>query len=270
MKPFILIGVDQVRSIVPARWQSHVLPIWPASHGVAGQSGCRRDVAGDSIPEEEKIECESKSVVILGGGFTAADCLGNLNRQGADPEIHQFELIDMEPRPTPVHEEADPDCRANILTESITDNGKGRVKSLQAVSVEWKLEAGRMKMQRVPGSEFTVSTDLVFLAMGFLGPNLDGLLEELGVRLNVFGGDESRSAEEVKKMLRNAQPMFTIYSDENFMTSEDGVFVAGDANRGASIVVWAIWEGRESARCIDRYLMGTTQLPTTPQAEELV
>ena len=229
-----------------------------------------RDVAGDFILEEEKIECESKSVVILGGGFTAADCLGNLNRQGADPEIHQFELIDMEPRPTPVHEEADPDCRANILTESITDNGKGRVKSLQAVSVEWKLEAGRMKMQRVPGSEFTVSTDLVFLAMGFLGPNLDGLLEELGVRLNVFGGDESRSAEEVKKMLRNAQPMFTIYSDENFMTSEDGVFVAGDANRGASIVVWAIWEGRESARCIDRYLMGTTQLPTTPQAEELV
>ena len=67
-----------------------------------------RDVAGDFIPEEEKIECESKSVVILGGGFTAADCLGNLNRQGADPEIHQFELIDMEPRPTPVHEEVDP------------------------------------------------------------------------------------------------------------------------------------------------------------------
>ena len=125
-------------------------------------------------------------------------------------------------------------------------------------------------MFKVQSSQFTVSTALVFMAMGFLGPNLDGLLEELGVRLNVFGGDESRSSEEVKKMLRNAQPMFTIYSDENFMTSEDGVFVAGDANRGASIVVWAIWEGRESARCIDRYLMGTTQLPTIPQAEELV
>ena len=71
-------------------------------------------------------------------------------------------------------------------------------------------------------------------------------------------------------MLKKAQPMFDVYADENFMTSEDGVFVAGDANRGASIVVWAIWEGREAARCIDKYLMGSTNLPTTPQAEVLV
>ena len=89
-----------------------------------------REVAGDSIPEEQKIESASKTAVILGGGFTAADCLGNLNRQGADPRVHQFELVDMVPRPTPVHKEANPDCRANILTESITDDGNGDQKSV--------------------------------------------------------------------------------------------------------------------------------------------
>jgi len=235
-----------------------------------------RVVAGDSIPEEQRIECLSKKSVILGGGFTAADCLGNLNRQGADPHIHQFELVDMVPRTTPVHQEVNPDCRANVLTESIADDGHGHVKSLQAVNVEWKVEkresstGGRMTMQRVPGSEFTVNADLIFLAMGFLGPKVEGLLEELGVELNVRGADKTSSPEQLIKMLKNVQPMFDVDADENFMTSVEGVFVAGDAHRGASIVVWAIWEGREAARCIDKYLMGTTNLPTTPQAEVLV
>ena len=71
-------------------------------------------------------------------------------------------------------------------------------------------------------------------------------------------------------MLRNSQPVYSIRSDDNFMTSREGVFVAGDANRGASLVVWAIWEGREAARCIDAYLMGNSVLPSTPQAEVLV
>jgi len=71
-------------------------------------------------------------------------------------------------------------------------------------------------------------------------------------------------------MLRNAQPVYSIRADENFMTSREGVFVAGDANRGASLVVWAIWEGREAARCIDAYLMGNSVLLSTPQAEVLV
>ena len=74
----------------------------------------------------------------------------------------------------------------------------------------------------------------------------------------------------LKKLLKKAQPTFDVYSDENFMTSEDGVFVAGDANRGASIVVWAIWEGREAARCIDSYLMGNSNLPSIPQAEVVI
>jgi len=127
-----------------------------------------------------------------------------------------------------------------------------------------------MTMQRVPGSEFTVNADLIFLAMGFLGPKVEGLLEELGVELNVRGADKTSSPEQLIKMLKNVQPMFDVDADENFMTSVEGVFVAGDAHRGASIVVWAIWEGREAARCIDKYLMGTTNLPTTPQAEVLV
>ncbi|MDP7621914.1 MAG: FAD-dependent oxidoreductase, partial [SAR324 cluster bacterium] len=231
---------------------------------------CTRDVAGDFIPEEEKIDSGNKLVIILGGGFTAADCLGNINRQGAKTNVRQCELVNMEPRPTPVHEEANPDCRAHILTEAIVDNGEGNIKSLQGVNVEWERKNGRMTMKRLEDSEFTVSADIVLLAMGFLGPTVEGLLEGLEVELSVFGTEKSRNPAQVKKMLRNAQPVYSIRSDDNFMTSREGIFVAGDANRGASLVVWAIWEGREAARCIDAYLMGNSVLPSTPQAEVLV
>jgi len=234
-----------------------------------------REVAGDSITEEEKIDPAEKIAVILGGGFTAADCLGNLTRQGADPHIHQFELVDMEPRMTPVHKEANPDCRANILTEKIISDEAGRVKALQGISVEWELETKRNSssdrmMKRVVGSEFSVPTDMVLLALGFLGPKIEGLIDGLGVDLKVRGEDKPCSPVQVKKMLEKAQPIFEIFADNNFLTSEDGVFVAGDAHRGASLVVWAIWEGREAARCIDKYLMGITNLPATPQAEVMI
>ena len=231
---------------------------------------CNRGVSGDSIPEDEKIYSGNKLAIILGGGFTAADCLGNINRQGAKPNVRQFELVNMEPRPTPVHEEANTDCRANILTEALIDDGEGNVKALQGITVEWERKNGEITMRRLEGSEFTVSADIVLLAMGFLGPIVDGLLEELEVELSVFGTKKSRNPAQVKKMLKNAQPVYSIHSDENFMTSREGVFVAGDANRGASLVVWAIWEGREAARCIDAYLMGNSLLPSTPQAEVLV
>ncbi len=231
---------------------------------------CNRGVSGDSIPEYEKIYSGNKLAIILGGGFTAADCLGNINRQGAKPNVRQFELVNMEPRPTPVHEEANTDCRANILTEALIDDGEGNVKALQGITVEWERKNGEITMRRLEGSEFTVSADIVLLAMGFLGPIVDGLLEELEVELSVIGTKKSRNPAQVKKMLKNAQPVYSIHSDENFMTSREGVFVAGDANRGASLVVWAIWEGREAARCIDEYLMGNSLLPSTPQAEVLV
>ncbi len=231
---------------------------------------CNRGVSGDSIPEDEKIYSGNKLAIILGGGFTAADCLGNINRQGAKPNVRQFELVNMEPRPTPVHEEANTDCRANILTEALIDDGEGNVKALQGITVEWERKNGEITMRRLEGSEFTVSADIVLLAMGFLGPIVDGLLEELEVELSVIGTKKSRNPAQVKKMLKNTQPVYSIHSDENFMTSREGVFVAGDANRGASLVVWAIWEGREAARCIDTYLMGNSLLPSTPQAEVLV
>jgi len=231
---------------------------------------CNRDVAGDFIPVKEKIDSENKLVIILGGGFTAADCLGNINRQGAKKNVRQFELVNMEPRPTPVHEEANPDCRANILTEAIIDDGEGNVKGLKGVNVEWERKNGRMTMKRIEGSEFTESADIILLAMGFLGPTVEGLLEGLNVELSVIGTEKNRNPAQVKKMLRNNQPVYSIHSDDKFMTSREGVFVAGDANRGASLVVWAIWEGREAARSIDAYLMGNSVLPSTPQAEELV
>jgi NADPH-dependent glutamate synthase beta chain and related oxidoreductases len=132
---------------------------------------CNRGVSGDSIPEDEKIYSGNKLAIILGGGFTAADCLGNINRQGAKPNIRQFELVNMEPRPTPVHEEANTDCRANILTESLIDDGEGNVKALQGITVEWERKNGEITMKRLEGSEFTVPAEIVFLAMGFLGRN---------------------------------------------------------------------------------------------------
>jgi len=228
-----------------------------------------RTVAGDAIAEPERIEGAGKTAAILGGGFTAADCLGNLNRQGVNPRLHQFEIVNMQPRPTPVHEEADPDCRANILTERLIGDEQGRVQELQAVRVEWKSVEGRMTMERIPGSEFTIKVDLVLLAMGFIGPVLEGLLNDLNVKLSVRGQDDLRSPAEVITQLQEREAMFAVHAGKDFMTSEPGVFVAGDAKRGASLVVWAIWEGREAARCMDEYLMGTTELPTTPQAEAL-
>jgi glutamate synthase (NADPH/NADH) small chain len=229
-----------------------------------------RFVAGEA-PRDTDVEASGKTAAILGGGFTAADCLGNLNRQGANRRVHQFEIVNMQPRPTPVHEEAEPDCRANILTEKVLDDGQGNVSGLQAVRVEWvPQEGGRPQMQRIEGSEFTIEVDMVLLAMGFLGPKVDGLLDGLGVQMNVRGKSEPVPPETVKTMLENGeQPMFHVSADNDFRTSVDGVFVAGDAKRGASLVVWAIWEGREAARSIDTYLMGTSALPTSPQAEVL-
>lgn len=230
-----------------------------------------REIAGDLIPEREKIDPFNKTAVILGGGFTAADCLGNLNRQGVSDTVHQFELIDMIPRPTPVHKEVNPDCRSNILTEKVIDNGKGQVAALQGINVRWVIDDNGCKnFEKEHGSEFIVETDMVFLALGYLGPKIEGLLEELGVKFNISGKNKPFTASQIRNFLVNKQPTFEVFSDENFMTTEEGVFVAGDANRGASIVVWAIWEGREVARCIDKYLMGTSNLPSIPQADVLI
>ena len=226
-----------------------------------------RSNAGDAIDPKIRISAEGKTATILGGGFTGADCLGTLNRQKANKKVYQFELVDMVPRPTPVHEEAAMDCRAGILTEELIGDEKGRLKALKAVQVIWKRENGQMVMEKISGSEFVIETDILFLALGFLGPTIEGIVYDLGVHLSVRGHNEPQSPQEVLEMLKKRDVMFAIHTDNDFMTNMEGVFVAGDSRRGASLVVWAIWEGREAARTIDLYLMGSTELPSSPQAD---
>ncbi len=211
-------------------------------------------LAGEDIDPEEHITAEGKRVVILGGGDTGADCLGTAHRQGAEV-VYQFELLPEPPeerrpdnpwpqwpmilRSSAAHEEGG--IRDyNILTKSFTGSD-GQVQKLHAVRVDWTTgEDGRFVMNEVPGSEMEVETDLVLLAMGFLHPEHDGMLTDLGVALDGRGN---------------------VQVDENKMTSVPGVFAGGDMARGQSLVVWAIAEGREVARGVDEYLVGDSSLP---------
>jgi len=205
--------------------------------------------AGDSVPADEAILATGKRVVIIGGGDTGADCLGTSLRQKA-LSVHQFELLPMPPKerspltPWPLwpmqlriessHEEGG--IREwSVSTTRFSGDGNGRVRQLHAVRV-----GPPPKFEPVPGSEFTLDADLVLLAMGFTGPVRDGMLEQLGVQLD---------------------PRGNVAVDQNRMTSVPGVFAAGDMERGQSLVVWAIAGGRQAARGIDKYLMGSTRLP---------
>ena len=211
--------------------------------------------AGEELNGEHRISAEGKRVVILGGGDTGADCLGTAHRQGAEL-VNQFELLAEPPvqrsndnpwpqwpailRTSAAHEEGGV-RDYGILTKSFSGS-EGRVERLHAVRVEWSLppNGGRPSMTEVPGSEFEVETELVLLAMGFLHPQHEGLVNQLGVELDGRGN-------------------VSIGPDR--MSSVPGVFAAGDTARGQSLVVWAIAEGRETARAIDQYLMGETSLP---------
>ena len=211
--------------------------------------------SGESIPSETIINAEGKKVVILGGGDTGSDCLGTSLRQGAEI-VYQLELLPEPPgtrrendlwpnwpmilRTSSSHEEGG-DRDYNILTKSF--NGiNGQLTSLTAVKVDWGApdENGRPTMIEVPDSEFVLEVDLVLLAMGFLHPDKKGMLEQLQVELDQRGN---------------------VKTDSNKMTNMPGIFAAGDMSRGQSLVVWAIAEGREAARGIDKYLMGDTLLP---------
>ncbi|HUZ76082.1 MAG TPA: glutamate synthase subunit beta [Chloroflexota bacterium] len=220
-----------------------------------------RRLAGLPVDERAAIMATGKRVVIIGGGDTGADCLGTCHRQGAK-EVYQFELLPKPPEDRPAdmpwplnpgpailrtstsHEEGG--LRDwSIDTTGFAGDEQGRVKALQGVRLEWaKDENGRLQMSRVPGSEFQLEADLVLLALGFLGPEKPGMLADLGVELDQRGN---------------------VKVDANYMSSLPGVFAAGDMRRGQSLVVWAIWEGREAARGVDRYLMGgETVLPSSP------
>jgi len=209
--------------------------------------------AGDEIPDAKFISAKDKRVIILGGGDTGADCLGTALRQGAK-EVLQFEILPKPPGTRPpdqpwptypnvyrvssAHEEGGV-RDYSIMTKSL-EGENGKLKRLHAVRVEFVEEGGRQVMKEVPGSEFSVEVDLLLLAMGFLGPEKTGMIEQLGVELTERGN---------------------VKADENKMTSVPGVFTAGDMTRGQSLIVWAIMEGRAAARGIDQYLMGETFLP---------
>jgi len=213
--------------------------------------------AGDTVASQ--ISAKGKRVVILGGGDTGSDCLGTANRQGA-VSVHQFELLPQPPgtrtedvaqwpywpmilRTSSSHEEGV--VRDwSINTKRFSGDEHGNVKKLHAVRLEWdKGNNGRPVMREIPGSEFEMDVDLVLLALGFLGPERPGLLTDLGVRLSDAGN---------------------VAVDRNWMSSVPGVFSCGDMRHGQSLVVWAIWEGRECARGVDQFLMGHTDLPASP------
>ena len=214
-----------------------------------------RLLAGEHISPEERITAEGKRVVILGGGDTGADCLGTAHRQGAEA-VYQLELLSEPPqtrradnpwpqwpmilRASAAHEEGGT-RDYDALTKAFSGSN-GRVERLHAVRVEWSQAGGngRPSMKEIPGSDFTVETDLVLLAMGFLHPEHDGALAQLAVELD---------------------PRGNIRVGQDRMTSVPGVFAGGDAVRGQSLVVWAIAEGRDLARSVDLYMMGHTSLP---------
>lgn len=214
-------------------------------------------VAGDMVPNQ--ITAKGKRVVILGGGDTGSDCLGTANRQGAI-SVHQFELLPRPPesrtpdmpwpywpmilRTSSSHEEGV--IRDwSINTKRFSGDEQGNVKKLHAVRLEWKKgDNGRLQMVEIPGSEFEMEVDLVLLALGFLGPEREGMLTDLAVELDSRGN---------------------VAVNKDYMTSVPGIFSCGDMRRGQSLVVWAIWEGRECARGVDKYLMGHTDLPASPE-----
>jgi glutamate synthase (NADPH/NADH) small chain len=200
------------------------------------------------------ITAEGKPVVIIGGGDTGADCLGTAIRQGAT-SVHQFEIL---PRPPDLRDESTPwptwplmmrtssaheeGCERvfAVNTECFLGNADGRVRALRAHEVESVVVEGRPTFVKVEGTDFELECELVLLAMGFLGPQRNGLLDDLGVDVDGRGN---------------------VARDGAFQSSVPNVFVCGDMGRGQSLIVWAIAEGRSVAAAVDHQLMGETALP---------
>ncbi len=203
--------------------------------------------------DEHPFSAAGKHVIIIGGGDTGADCLGTSHRHGA-ASVHQFEIMPQPPesraastpwptwplvhRTSSAHEEGGERVFAINTTEFVGEDG--HVTALRTVEVEQVIEDGRMSFEPVEGSERDFQADLVLLAMGFVGPERQGLLEELDVEFDARGN---------------------VSRDDHWMSSVDGVFVAGDIGRGQSLIVWAIAEGRACAASVDTYLSGQSQLP---------
>ena len=210
-------------------------------------------VAGDRIFSGE-ILATSKNVLVIGGGDTGSDCVGTSNRHGAK-SVTQIELLAKPPltrneetNPWPLwpmvlmtsssHEEGVQREWA-ILTKEFLGDNNGRLTGLKTVEIKWGVNAqGKMCFEEIPGTEKVISCELALLAIGFVGAEKGGLVEELKLDIDERGNIRST----------------------NYMTSQEGVFAAGDIRRGQSLVVWAISEGREAARAVDLWLMGESAL----------
>jgi glutamate synthase (NADPH/NADH) small chain len=224
--------------------------------------------AGDEVPAQ--IVAEGKHVIVIGGGDTGSDCDGTSNRQGCK-SLTQFELLPQPPdlgkyprraeRPTnspwPLwtqmlrtsssHEEG---CRREfaILTKEFLGDDNGHLRGLKTVRIEWYQDpaTGQQKFKELAGTEQEWPCQLALLAMGFVGPEKQGPIADLGLELD---------------------PRGNVKTGADYMTSREGVFAAGDMRRGQSLVVWAIHEGREAARAVDLWLMGQTNLPSLAAGE---
>jgi glutamate synthase (NADPH/NADH) small chain len=216
----------------------------------------KRDAGDDETTAAPNgtISAKGKHVVVIGGGDTGSDCIGTSARQGA-ASITQIEIMPKPPvkenkplvwpdwpnklRSSHAHDEGVARDWSVLTKDAIIENGL--VTTLDCTHVEWVNEGGRMQMKEVAGSEFQLKADLVLLAMGFVGPRKNALLEQVGVELDPRGNVAANTVE--------------------YRTSREKLFAAGDMRRGQSLVVWAIREGRQCARSVDRFLMGTTSLP---------
>jgi len=214
-----------------------------------------KKVAGKKISDKDLISAKGKKVVIIGGGDTGADCVGVAHRQGASC-VTQIELLD---RP--------PDCRSSdhpwpkypMLLKNSTSHEEGGLREWQILTKKFIGESGRIKkiscvkvkfdkssrekcapMKEIQESRFEIEADLAILAIGFISPERNHLLEDLKIKLNKRGN---------------------VATNRNFMTSRKDVFAAGDMRRGQSLVVWGIKEGRQAAYFIDKHLMGKSFLP---------
>ncbi len=216
-------------------------------------------VQGVYVPDEDFISAQGKNVVVIGGGDTGSDCIGTSNRHGAR-SVTQIELL---PEPPPKENKAltwpdwpnkkrtsssqEEGCERmwSVATKEFLSDGQGHVRALRCVKLAWaKDAAGRWQQSEVAGSEFELKADLVTLAMGFVHPVHQGMLQELGVDLDPRGNVKG-ATDGVKA----------------YHTSKEGIFAAGDMRRGQSLVVWAIREGRQCARAVDEWLMGASDLP---------
>ncbi len=204
---------------------------------------------------EHPFSAKGKKVVIIGGGDTGADCLGTVHRHGCESVV-QLEIM---PRPPDSRDESTPwptwplmyrtssaheeggERIFSVSTQSFLADSSGQVRSIELHEVEPKIdEHGKMNFVKIQGSDFELQADLVLLALGFVGPEKSPMLDQLGVSFD---------------------PRTNVARDGNWSTAKEGVFVCGDMGRGQSLIVWAIAEGRSCAAWVDRYLMGTSDLP---------